>query len=179
MSREMVIKILRAIARLNKEIKSVNPQIKPVIVGGSAVLIYTSGGFVTQDIDLVVGDSWRKDVAAILEKNGFKKGTGRHWINDELDLFVEIPDGTLAGDWEKITTIEIDGSEVYLIGPEDLIIDRLNAAKHWRSRRDEEQCMYLLETMSSELDWDYLNKRSSEEQVDDKLHELVLRLSSE
>ena len=55
------------------------------------------------------------------------EGTG----HADLDVAIEIPDDVLAGSEEKITQVEIEGLNVYIIGVEDLIIDRGNAYVHW------------------------------------------------
>lgn len=61
---------------------------------------------------------------------------------------------------------------VYLIGLEDLLIDRLYSAKHWKYERDEAQALSLLSFYASKLDWDYLTARAKAELVEDKLAEL-------
>lgn len=66
--------------------------IKPIIVGGLAVEIYTRGQYTTQDIDLVLP---RRDVAnKILLQLGFTK-EGRHWFHPEIDISIEIPGDAL------------------------------------------------------------------------------------
>ena len=66
---------------------------------------------------------------------GFQKNPGeRHWYHEELDIALEIPGDYLAGSIEKLTVVEIGGMECYIIGVEDLIVDRLAAAKFWGGR---------------------------------------------
>lgn len=43
-----------------------------------------------------------------------------------------------------------------IIGVEDLIIDRLNACKHWKSEIDCEMTELLVLRYRKELDWTYL-----------------------
>jgi len=168
-------KLLRFMAYLTKKVREINPLLTPVIVGGSAVFVYTFGGHLTYDIDLVVTD--RQAVKEVLSKMGFRQGADiRHWYHNDLDMAIEIPDDVLAGDDDKITTIEVDDSEVYVIGLEDLLIDRLCAAKHWRSDRDEAQSLSLLELYADEIDMDYLQERARDEDVLDKLAELRKKL---
>ncbi|MHB8170745.1 MAG: DUF6036 family nucleotidyltransferase [Thermincolia bacterium] len=168
-------KLLRFMAYLTNNVRNINPLLTPVIVGGSAVFIYTFGGHLTYDIDLVVTD--RQAVTEVLSRMGFQQGADiRHWYHDDLDMAIEIPDDVLAGDNDKITIIEIDNSEVYVIGIEDLLIDRLCAAKHWKSGRDEAQSLSLLELYSDEIDMNYLEERARAEEVLDKLDEVRKKL---
>ena len=91
--------------------------------------MYSLGGYSTYDVDLVCD---RKVAGEVLEKLGFRK-EGRFWINDELEIVVEFPDITLAGSKDRIETFEVDGFRIYVIGKEDLIVDRLNACVFWKS----------------------------------------------
>lgn len=134
---------------------------KPVIVGGCALEFYSTGGYATGDIDLIYPDS--NLAGKKLDKWGFRK-EGRHWINEDLDIFIEIPGSTLSEDEEKrITVIELENLKVYLLGIEDLIIDRLNAFVHWKSTDDGYWAKELLFIYGEKLDMEYLKKRSSEE----------------
>ena len=44
---------------------------------------------------------------------------------------------------------------------EDLIIDRLNACKHWKSESDGEMVELLLKKYYKDVDWEYLEKKAS------------------
>lgn len=172
-----VEKLLNFIALLNEELKKFDSAVRPIVVGGSAVLVYSLGGHLTQDIDLVVADNHRQLVKDVLTKMGFQHTKGqRHWYHTALDLALEMPSDELAGSWEKVTTVEIGDSEIYLIGVEDILVDRLCSAKHWKYDRDEAQAISLLSIYGERLDWDYLEKRAREELVYDKLEELKTRV---
>jgi hypothetical protein len=54
-------------------------------------------------------------------------------------------------------------------GVEDLIVDRLVAAKHWKSARDAEQATAMFRSFEESIDTQYLKKRAKEEGVDDIL----------
>jgi len=58
---------------------------------------------------------------------------------------------------------------VKVVGVEDLIIDRLAAAKFWRSERDAEQASALFQGFMDRLDIEYLRRRAREENVEDLL----------
>ncbi|NJD52511.1 MAG: hypothetical protein FIB07_06530 [Candidatus Methanoperedens sp.] len=135
---------------------------QPIVVGESAVDFYTEGIYPSYDIDLV---SNRKKIGEILETVFGFKPNGRHWINEQIGLSVEVPSSHLAGNKDKINTIRIEGIEVRVIGIEDLIIDRLNACIHWKSIRDCEQARFLIQYYRNRIDFRYLEDRSKNEGV--------------
>ena len=142
----------------------------PVVVGGTAVDIYTKGLFPSRDIDLI-GD--RKIIGEILEKKfGFARA-GRHWVNERMGIFIEVPGDYLSGDKNKITTIWVGSLKLYMIGIEDLIIDRLNACAHWKSDMDCKQADYMLRYYGKRLDIRYLNQKATIEGVASILRKLT------
>ncbi|SNQ61492.1 hypothetical protein [Candidatus Methanoperedens nitratireducens] len=50
-----------------------------------------------------------------------------------------------------------------------MIVDRLNACKHWRSQYDCEQAQVLIGVYSDKLDREYLKKRMKEEDLETDL----------
>jgi predicted nucleotidyltransferase len=144
---------------------------KPVVVGGQAVEIYTMGDYTTNDLDLVTPH--RNQVGEALESLGFTKASGaRHWINEELDLAVEIPDSKLAGSQDLLLEVAIEEFAVFVIGFEDLIIDRLNAFVHWKSVSDYEQALKIYLNHHQDLDQKYLGKQAKANMVEDGLRKL-------
>jgi predicted nucleotidyltransferase len=153
---------------LRNELKKDNVEF--VVVGGSAVELYSFGKYLSGDIDIVSPASSR--IGEKLENLGFVKH-GKNWISKELRLFLEIPASTLAGDPSRVREVEIsEGLSVTIIGVEDLIVDRLNACVHWKYETDCEWASYLIRKFENEIDSDYLKERSIKEQVDAKLTEL-------
>jgi hypothetical protein len=128
-------------------------KLKPIIVGGLSVEIYTLQEYTTHDIDFVL--SGYEKANEILLSLGFEK-EGRYWIHPEIGLSIEIPDHVLAGDYDKVTTFPIGKRKVYVIGIEDIILDRLRAAVNWRSGVDREWGFRLLYTYFPKIDVDYL-----------------------
>lgn len=127
--------------------------IRPIIVGGLSVEIYTLNGYATQDIDLVLE---RSDLAGeILTSLGFMK-LGRNWLHTSLGISVEIPSSMLAGDYNKVTEIPVADKVVYVIGIEDIILDRLRAAVHWKSGESREWGYRLLFMYFEDLDMNYI-----------------------
>jgi hypothetical protein len=59
---------------------------------------------------------------------------------------VEVPASSLPGEESPVETVEFEaGLQCTIIGIEDLIIDRLNACKHWQSETDCEMVALLLD----------------------------------
>ena len=140
----------------------------PIVVGGHAVEYYTAGGYVTMDIDLA-GAS--EPVAQVLTSWGFAR-QGRHWFDEDLKLVVEVPgSGPDSATLEHVTGVHIGRLVAYVIGIEDLIVDRLCAAKYWR---DSESLMWAeaLLVTATDLDIAYLDHRAAEEDVLDELKRL-------
>lgn len=153
---------------LTKELKQ--DKVRPIIVGGNAVEFYTAGGYATGDIDVVAPS---EPLDKILKRWGFEK-EGRHWINEELGIAIEAPAFSLDSQeqYDMIYEVEIDGLFVYIIGIEDLIVDRLAAYVYWKSSDDKFWAKELIVLHLDEIYWNYLEKRAKEEEVITALIEL-------
>jgi len=105
--------------------------IPPFLVGGTAVEIYTQGGYSTGDIDLKCPE---QPFAAILADVGFSK-RGRVWVHSDADLWVdrvgEAPEAPYEIASSAVELRLFDG-RIRMISPEDLVLDRLRAAVHWK-----------------------------------------------
>jgi hypothetical protein len=146
----------------------------PVVVGGTAVDFYTNGLFPSRDIDLIGS---RKTIGEILEKEfGFSR-VGRHWVNERIGIFVEVPSDHLSGDRDKVTVIRFGNLKLYVIGIEDLIIDRLNACVYWKSDTDCKQAEFMFRYYYSRMDLNYLNLRAKNEGHVETLKILQLKIS--
>jgi hypothetical protein len=131
----------------------------PVVIGGLALSYYSREVYFTADIDLACAD--RDSLGVVLGELGFSR-RGRYWIHESLDIAVEAPATTLAGEDAPCETVELDGGlHCVLIGLEDLIVDRLNACKHWKSEGDCEAAELLIVRYRDDLDWDYLERKAS------------------
>jgi hypothetical protein len=127
--------------------------IRPIIVGGLSVEIYTLNGYATQDIDFVM-DGY--DIAnELLLQLGFSK-MGKNWVNGTLGVSIEIPSSFLTGDYDKVTELPVADKTVYVIGIEDIILDRLRAAVHWKSGESREWGYRMLLMYLEELDMEYI-----------------------
>jgi excisionase family DNA binding protein len=137
----------------------------PVIVGGHAVEFWTAGEYATVDIDLV-GAS--EPIGQVLGGWGFRR-EGRHWFDEALGIVVEVPGSQLDPE-QRAHTVSVDfgGIRAYVLGIEDLVVDRLNACVHWN---DQESCLWATVLLASarELDETYLRERARAEGVSDAL----------
>ncbi len=153
----------------------------PVVVGGEAVEIYTQGSYTTGDVDI---KSSKKATEEILKSWGFMN-LGRSWINKEIDIHIDWLGETLEEGIEaenRVNKIQIDeGLEIKVISIEDLVIDRLNAAKWWG---DSDSFMWakvlikVKEGIGEKPDFDYLQKRAEKDDIDDTLKKMLLELSN-
>ncbi|WP_027717975.1 hypothetical protein [Desulfovirgula thermocuniculi] len=129
--------------------------LRPVVVGGLAVEIYTRGHYTTCDIDLVV--SCRDVAGQIISQLGFIK-EGRHWYHEKLHVSIEMPGDRLEdADEEKVIKLHLpSGRHLYVIGIEDIILDRLRACVYWKSSSDCEWGLRLLKVHRERLDLSYM-----------------------
>jgi len=151
----------------NKKRKEKN--IRPIIVGGQAVEFYTAGGYSTMDVDLVTPASIR-EIKPVIKELGFEK-EGKYWTYDQLDFALEFPGSDLAGDYDKVNQIEIEGLIAYIIGIEDIIIDRLNRYKFWKEYADQEWIVGMIYLNYDDIDWDYLYQKAESEKTLAELEE--------
>jgi hypothetical protein len=149
----------------------------PIVIGGCALSYYTREVYFTADIDLAYAD--REALDRVLTEIGFEK-KGRYWINEALQIAVEVPVSVLAGEEAPIEIVDLgEKLQCRIIGVEDLIIDRLNACKHWKSEIDCEMVELLIRKYKEELDWSYLEKRAllPENDIFQELLELKKKVS--
>ena len=131
----------------------------PVLIGGCALAYYSREVYFTADIDLAYAD--REALGEVLLGLGFS-ADGRYWVHHELKLVVEAPASSLVGEDAPCEIVEFeDGLECRIIGIEDLLIDRMNACRHWRSTSDCEMVELLVRRFATEIDWDYLLARAA------------------
>jgi excisionase family DNA binding protein len=142
----------------------------PVVVGGQAVEFYSAGGYATVDIDLV---SASEPLDEILASWGFER-RGRHWICRDLGLIVEAPSSRLApGQRDRLTEVEIAGTTAYILGLEDVIVDRLAACVHWSSDNDCHWAAVLITAHEGNLDLGYLRSQAEEVGVSTRLEGML------
>lgn len=153
---------------------------RPFVVGGMAVELYTFGGYQTGDLDI---KGPHETIEAVLLGMGFEKEGGNNYALPELDLYVhwlgEGPEPPFESPDRALDVQVDDRLFIRVIGWEDIILDRLNAAKHWKDKDSLLWARGMLESAlgaEGRLDLDYLQKRAKEEDVADVLHELLSAL---
>jgi hypothetical protein len=130
----------------------------PIVIGGCALSYYSREVYFTADIDLAYTD--REALDTVLKNVGFAK-QGRYWVNEDLKMAIEVPASILVGEDSPIEIVDFgEGLQCRIIGIEDLIIDRLNACKYWKSEVDCEMVELLIKKYIKELDWAYLGKKA-------------------
>jgi len=130
----------------------------PVLVGGAAAEIFTGGAYTTGDLDFV--GSVPSSVRKVLEANGFKK-SGRHWIHEDAEIFLEFPGDALEPSEESIS-YEAFGYDLVLVSLEDLLVDRLGAWAYWKSGVDGANAFLLYRICRDEIDERRLTRRARE-----------------
>jgi len=129
--------------------------VKAVIVGGAAVEFYTRNWYATGDIDLAINKEKKHQFKDVLEKAGFTP-YGRMWFREDINTYIEAPADINDIDINKVTKVETDAGYAYIIGMEDIIFDRVQAAEHWKSESDKEQAIRIGAVFYDEIDWDYI-----------------------
>lgn len=162
---ERMLKVTAILTSLLQEKK-----LRPVIVGGLAVEIYTRSDYTTADIDLIISN--REAANSILLELGFVK-EGRHWYHEELSVSIEIPNDILVdADDDKVIELSLNGGlKVFVIGIEDIILDRLRACIHWRSSSDCEWGKRMFLIHFERLDIPYMIKQAKIDLTIDILNE--------
>ncbi len=136
--------------------------IKPIIVGGLSVEIYTRNDYTTHDIDFV-SDGW-EEYNKVLTQLGFTK-VSRQWYHTDLEIAVEVPASFLEGSYEKVIELQLPNKrKVFVIGIEDIIVHRLEGIANKRYPKDDEDYewamrMFLIH-QDDNIDMNYLIEQS-------------------
>lgn len=143
--------------------------VEAILVGGQAIDLYTAGTFSTTDIDLLVDD---KTIAEkLLNRFGFGRSANGLWLNKDLAIVVQVISKPYSGDLKKLRKFKVKDYEFRVAAPEDLIQNRLYAAKFWKSnpQRDMEESIALLGIFADSIDNSYLDKIAKKNDIEDYL----------
>lgn len=150
----------------------------PIVVGGEAVEFYTQGAYTTGDIDLKADFNAMKEMLLLW---GFK-GSGankRIWVSKDLDMYIDWLGANLDEGIEaeaRTNSIALGrGLKVRVLSFEDLIIDRLAAAKFWNDTDSEMWASAVLDVANKVkgLDRDYIRRRAQAADVMNELNRLL------
>lgn len=112
-----------------------------ILSGGAVVAVYTSGQYVTRDLDFVNRyQARRQDIKQAMEELGFVE-EGRHFVHPESDHIVDFPPGPLAvgeDHLDQISEIRTEMGTLRVISPTDCVKDRLAWYYHFGDR----QCLH-------------------------------------
>lgn len=134
-------------------------KIKPIVVGGMAIEIYTRCGYFVEDIDIMMKNS--RLLKSVLDKLGFVE-RGNHYFIPGIEVGVEILPMDSAIDLDKISVVRIpSGREIYVIGIEDLVLDRLRIYFAHDSYFDYEWACRIYIIHRGIMDIDYLWERAA------------------
>jgi hypothetical protein len=142
---------------------------EPVLVGGAAVELFTGGAYVTGDLDFV--GTVPAPVARALTAAGLEPH-GRHWVHEAGQVYLEFP-GEALGPEETAVRLQLEGIDLLVISPEDLVAERLGAWKHWSSAVDGVNAWLLLRALASELDRRRLSRRCNQVEAADALKAML------
>src|SRR5271155_698059 len=127
-----------------------------VIVGGSAIEVYTRGGYVSGDIDIRAD---RTRVHRVLAKWNFAD-EGRLWIRSDWKVAVDVVGDEYSGDPYRATTISTPHGPVRLAVVEDVFVKRLASAKHWQTRAALDEADLLWRDYRGTMDVAYLDRQA-------------------
>lgn len=136
-----------------------------VIVGGSAIEIYSRGGYVSDDIDV---RAERTAVHRVLAEWGFKD-EGRLWIRADWDIAIDVVGDRYSGDPYRATTISTPYGPVRIAVVEDVFVKRLASAKHWQVQSALKEAELLWEDYRETMDNEYLERQARTYDVVDLL----------
>lgn len=167
---------IRFLALLSREVKARTGKTL-VVVGGSAVEVYTQGNYMSLDIEL---KGPQVAVEEILGELGFKR-RGMHSTNLDLDIYVHWlgngPDPQ-SENLDKLVRVDAgDGLTVEFVGFEDLVVDRLIQAKFWKVADAALWASMVLQAAeeSGQLDRSYLEGKAKQEDVFDLLQAIEVK----
>ncbi len=115
-------------------------EIDVVLSGGAAVAFYTSGKYVSLDLDLVNRYfAKRKALRCAMEEIGFKE-KGRYFEHPNVEYIIEFPPGPLSMGNDpnvKVDEISLKTGLLQIISPTDCVKDRLA----WYYHTGDVQCL--------------------------------------
>jgi len=136
-----------------------------IVVGGSAIEIYTRGGYASGDIDIRAD---REAVHRVLASWDFEN-RGRIWLRKDWGMAVDVVGDEYTGDPYRATTVSTPYGPVGIAVVEDLFVKRLAAAKHWGVREAVDEADLLWRGYRDEMDVAYLDRQAEAYHVTDLL----------
>lgn len=148
-----------------------------VLSGGAVVAIYTSGKYVSRDLDLVNRYSAKRStIKGAMEELGFHE-VGRHFEHPDSEFYVEFPPGPLSLGEEnviRIDELEMETGILRVISPTDCVKDRLA----WYYHDGDRQCLLqaILVSKDHQIDFGEIRKWSEGEGKLEEFEEIRAQL---
>lgn len=97
------------------------------------------------------------------------------WASEQLGIAVHVLEGSYSGNYSKTRIIKAGKYSVRLAAIEDLIVNRLNAAKYWKGnvQAELEQAKALLKIHGKRINMPYLEELAKKNNVDDFLAKIM------
>lgn len=154
----------------------------PVIVGGMATEIFSFGKYTSDDIDI---KSDQGKTFYLLTQLEFERHGEHVWFSKEFKIIID----WLGADFEqgpevnkRILNVQTEYGPIALVPLEELIVDRLCAAKFWKHGASLMWAKYLYESADAfdiEIDDAYFHKCLVRENVVDIFEENITQIESE
>lgn len=144
-------------------------EVRPVLVGGAAMELYSEGAYITADLDFV--GIVPPPVDGDLRKASFRR-LGRQWFHDRESVSI-IFQGEALRQGERTSEEIFSDYQILMISPEDLLIDRLAAWRHRESPTHGVQAYLLYHAKHGPMDLEQLRKRAAREKVEPSLDSLT------
>lgn len=161
---------LMLLAEAEEEVAA-NAHPRPILVGGAAVELWTTGRYLSGDLDLLAPDTIA--IEAALLARGFRREDRDGWLrgglyHPELCIGVEFVSGQLfdgRADSARLVLLEVaPGMRVLVIPPEDVIADRLGQfAANPAASIDQLRIARMMLRLAPISDKDYLLRRVQDE----------------
>lgn len=151
--------------------------ISTTLTGGGCVSIYTSGEYVSYDLDFVENISaGRRKLKRALKEIGFIE-INRHFSHPETKFFLEFPSGPLAVGNEPpkaVVQLRFDTGILNILSATDCIKDRLAAYFHW----DDQQCLKqaIQVARQNKIDLKEITRWATKEGYEEKVQTFKQRL---
>lgn len=151
-----------------------------VLSGGACVAIYSSGLYVSMDLDLVNTRLVRRSaVRAALVDAGWSE-QGRHFRHDDTPYLVECPAGPLSVGSEPTRSVNqmvFGTGRLWLLTPTDCVKDRLAGYFHWGDRQCLEQAKLVAEAQT--IDWAEVGRWATAEGKEETFRQVARLLGLE
>ncbi|MDI6716820.1 MAG: hypothetical protein QME63_07740 [Actinomycetota bacterium] len=142
----------------------------PVVTNNYAVELYTQGNYEAETIDIVAPVEL---INKVLPSWDFARD-GDFWVNQDLGIKVKSHAEDLdEKEMQRVAEINFNGATIYLLGVDDLIVNKLIDFASTDDRQDYIWAQEIMELFINEIDLDYLRDRAAEKGVYEPLQSII------